>query len=338
MEGSLVNLYDMCNRSVFSAAIRGFLGNYDSSLEEMMVYEKTLLFDSFLAAIASGLVPEIFLRKARAAQRFVGHYLATALLKDEMTDLARTMESDIQVTQATMMFVISWALNANSLPTIFWMIHFLLRDPDLKSRVLAEVYQVLRDEIGWEVQTATTLPKLTRAALNKMKLLHGMVHEALRMRSAIHLARTVMEDTVIEVNTGDPKHRQKFFIPKGHQIHTTNPHQDPEIFPEPDRVIPERFAFGQEHCDASGQLLAVPLMAFGHGVSTCIGRHFAKLEGPAAVVQLLVAFDWEAIHPEANEPQPDYTRYSFVMPIDSQQRDHPALQYRIRVKPQFHKS
>jgi cytochrome P450 len=247
----------------------------------------------------------------------------TALVHDVGKDVFQCPELDV----GFFLFTMAWALNANSMPTIFWTVHYLLRKPALREQVMAQVYAVLKSETGWDSDTATEFPVLKMGTLEKMTLMRSLTLEALRMQSSIHLPRMVMEDTIIDAGG------EKYFLRKGCILNATNVHHDPKVFPNPKEVSAERFLPGKKHFDEKGKGIAIPNMAFGHGQSTCLGRHFALMESPAAAVLYLTCFDWDPVDPQASDPPPDFRRYTFgCMPVHPDYENHSSVQYR-RTRP-----
>ena len=288
-------------------------------------------FDDSFVQIASGLVPEFLMKQQRKAQHLVGNYLVTALQDHEMTDLARDLFSMLGSWKASnVAFLFAWALNANSLPTIFWMILFLLRDKEAYGQVMGQVYDVLKTETGWDVSTATEFPVLHADVISKMTLMKSFMWETLRLRSSIHINRELTKDTVVTLDG------EQFLLRRGNMIMCTNSHHDPSVFPDPEALVADRFLEEKDHFDAKGKKIFLPVQAFGHGVSMCPGRHFALMEGPAMAAMMLACFDWEAVSPEASVPPPSYERFGFgCMPLHPDYMKDPSVFFRVRVKPQF---
>ena len=82
-----------------------------------------------------------------------------------------------------------------------------------------------------------------------------------------------------------------FTIPKGwsalYQINST--HSDVEVFPEPKRFDPERFAPDEDKPKPFSHL------PFGGGLRECLGKEFARLEMKIFAVQLLRDYQWELL-------------------------------------------
>lgn len=72
----------------------------------------------------------------------------------------------------------------------------------------------------------------------------------------------------------------------------------PEIYPEPDKFIVDRFLKKRESGEAGASskwqfvTTSPDHMAFGHGRQACPGRFFASNEIKVAMVHLLLKYDW----------------------------------------------
>ncbi|KAH9227500.1 hypothetical protein K456DRAFT_1848423 [Colletotrichum gloeosporioides 23] len=73
-------------------------------------------------------------------------------------------------------------------------------------------------------------------------------------------------------------------------------HRDPDIFPNPDAFIPERWLIG-ENGTTETQLRRVErsFLTFGHGSHTCSGKHISIMEVTKLVGTLLLKYDMEYV-------------------------------------------
>jgi cytochrome P450 len=72
-------------------------------------------------------------------------------------------------------------------------------------------------------------------------------------------------------------------------------HRLPELYTEPDRFDPDRFALPREE-DKKHPLA---LVGFGHGSHSCLGMEFAQMEMKIVLSTLLRHYDWTV--------KPDYS-------------------------------
>ena len=72
-------------------------------------------------------------------------------------------------------------------------------------------------------------------------------------------------------------------------------HHDPEVFPEPDKFIPERWTDSSVEKKAE---MERSFFAFGAGPRTCIGRYISFIEIQKVITELLRHFEVTLVDPE----------------------------------------
>jgi len=95
-----------------------------------------------------------------------------------------------------------------------------------------------------------------------------------------------------------------YVLPKG-TICVASPfvmHQRPDLWPDPARFDPDRFA-----PEAEAQRHKGAFFPFSLGPRTCIGNHFALMEGPIVLATLLHHADFELVDRRGAEPDPQAT-------------------------------
>jgi cytochrome P450 len=174
-----------------------------------------------------------------------------------------------------------WAGVANTLPATFWALYHLLRHPEARAAVLAELRAVDGD---------LALP----ATLKKLPLFHSSVLEALRLSSSSLLVRQVMRPFTLTLSTGE-----SYALREGDRICLAPElnHTDPELFAEPERFRFDRFvgADGPAQFFKRGKRVPLALMPFGAGVSMCPGRFLASNEVVQIVAFMLTRFELELL-------------------------------------------
>ena len=147
------------------------------------------------------------------------------------------------------------------------------RDPVIQNRLAAEAA-----DIGDRDPTVDDVPRLPNTV--------RVIHEAMRLcPPAAVVTRMTMRDTVVD----------GFRIKEGTNvmvgIYTL--HRDPELWDQPERFDPNRFA--PEHSAGRDRWQYLP---FGGGPRTCIGDHFAMLEATLGLASIIRTADITALNSE----------------------------------------
>ncbi|XP_058064803.1 probable cytochrome P450 9f2 [Anopheles bellator] len=163
-----------------------------------------------------------------------------------------------------------------------FMAHELAVNPDVQRK--------LRDEID-EVRSSLGGRPLTYETMQSMAYLDMVAMETLRKWTpAPFLDRLCTKPYVLRDHDGHTVQLRKgdgVWIPAGAIM------RDPDLFPEPDRFDPERFA--------GGPVDSTTMLAFGLGPRNCIGSRFALMETKAVFYYLLSTFHLE-MGPQTQHP------------------------------------
>lgn len=166
-----------------------------------------------------------------------------------------------------------------------WTFHLLGRNPEVYSRLQAEVEAALQGQ-----------PPLTPAGWQP-QLLDEVIKEALRLFPPIHLGtRRVAERIDFDGHC----------VPAGerliYSIYLT--HRDPAIWEDPDDFKPERFGDG-------GTRPPFAYVPFGGGPRACIGAAFGMAEARLVTARLLQTFHFQPVNSKVHahmgatlEPRP----------------------------------
>jgi cytochrome P450 len=187
--------------------------------------------------------------------------------------------SDRQVRDEVLtLFVAGHETTASSLA---WSLMLLAQHPTEYARVRAEV-----DAVGY-IPSFADIPRLA--------LCGRVFKEALRLYPPVYLfGRQAASD--VEIGG--------YAMKKG-TIVVISPyalHRRPEIWPDPDRFDPDRFL-----PDAEAARPRTAFLPFSAGPRTCIGNHFALMEGPLVLATLLLHADFELLDPRGSTPEPTAT-------------------------------
>jgi len=234
--------------------------------------DRTRALKSALGLLEARVARMIAERRAHPAER---RDLLSLLLEARSEDDGATM-SDKQVRDEVLtLFVAGHETTATALA---WALMLLAQHRDVYARLRQEV-----DALG-RVPTLADLPKLA-LALRVFK-------ESLRLYPPVYLFGRV---AVMDVQVGD------YILPKGTVVLLSpfSLHRRPELWPDPERFDPERFLPVEEaRRDRSA------FIPFSAGPRTCIGNHFALMEGPLVLATLLHHADFELVDPRGAQPEP----------------------------------
>ncbi|MDR6224085.1 cytochrome P450 [Desmospora profundinema] len=173
------------------------------------------------------------------------------------------------------LFVAGHETTSNALT---WTIFLLSQHPDILADLL--------DELDGALQGASP----TMEKLNQLPLLEGVVKESLRLLPPASIGMRI---------TGSPCVLGGFFLPKGSNIFYSPfvTHRLPELYPEPNRFHPKRWA-GLKRSPYE-------FLPFGAGPHMCMGWAFAMQEMKVVLAMLLQRYrlfvvDHTKIEPNLN--------------------------------------
>lgn len=171
-----------------------------------------------------------------------------------------------------------------------WAFQELCKDPDTAAAVQRE-----GDELAGWVPVRDGAPPLPRSL--------AAFKEALRLHPPVYI---VLREAKEDVEIGG------FELPRGAIVIVSiyGIHHHPDVYPDPERFDPRRFAPEAEAMRARGAWLP-----FGAGPRVCIGNHFALLEGQLVLATFARTVRFEPVGP-AVRPAPTATlRPSSGMPV-----------------------
>jgi cytochrome P450 len=149
-------------------------------------------------------------------------------------------------------------------------LHYLTRNPDVLARAKAEV------DALWG---ASDNPEPTYTDVAKLRYVRAVLDESLRLwPTAPGYLRVARKDTVLG---------GRYRIKKGQWVLVVLPlvQRDPQVWPDPERFDPDRFAPGQAKNRAHAY------KPFGTGQRACIGRQFALHEAVLTLGMILHRYD-----------------------------------------------
>jgi cytochrome P450 len=155
-------------------------------------------------------------------------------------------------------------------------LHYLTRNPDVMARAKAEV------DALWG---GSDNPEPSYSDVTKLRYVRAVLDESLRLwPTAPGYLRVARKDTVLG---------GRYRIKKGQWVLVVLPlvQRDPQVWPDPERFDPDRFAPGQAKNRAHSY------KPFGTGQRACIGRQFALHEAVLTLGMILHRYD---LAPEKN--------------------------------------
>ncbi|XP_053055814.1 prostacyclin synthase isoform X2 [Acinonyx jubatus] len=237
-----------------------------------------------------------------AARAHRSKWLGSYLLYLEEIGVPEDMQARALVLQL-------WATQGNMGPAAFWLLLFLLKNPEALAAVRGELEQLLsRTE-----QTVSQMTTLPQKLLDSMPVLDSVLSESLRLTAAPFITREVMVDLAMPMADG-----REFSLRRGDRLLLfpfLSPQKDPEIYTDPEVFKYNRFlnSDGSEKKDfyKDGKRLKHYSMPWGAGHNQCLGKAYAISSIKQFVFLVLVHFDLELINPDAEIPEFDLSRYGF---------------------------
>uniref|UniRef100_A0A8C0PNK5 Prostacyclin synthase n=1 Tax=Canis lupus familiaris TaxID=9615 RepID=A0A8C0PNK5_CANLF len=227
--------------------------------------------------------------------------------------------------QARALVLQLWATQGNMGPAAFWLLIFLLKNPEALAAVRGEFEQLL-SRAEQPISRMTTLPQ---KLLDNMPVLDSVLSESLRLTAAPFITREVMVDLAMPMADG-----REFSLRRGDRLLLfpfLSPQKDPEIYTDPEVFKYNRFlnSDGSEKKDfyKDGKRLKNYSMPWGAGHNQCLGKAYAISSIKQFVFLVLVHLDLELINPDMEIPEFDLSRYGFGL----MQPEHDVpVRYRTR--------
>ncbi|KAF3797066.1 Cytochrome P450 monooxygenase andK [Colletotrichum gloeosporioides] len=156
-------------------------------------------------------------------------------------------------------------------------------------------YNILRSSRAYarltkDVRENLQLP-VTFTKAYAIPYLRAVIQEAMRLHPSVgQLLGRVVPPTGATIG--------KFYLAPGTEVGMSPwvVHRDPDIFPNPDAFIPERWLVGENGTtEAQLRRMERSFLAFGHGSHTCSGKHISIMEVTKLVGTLLLKYDMEYV-------------------------------------------
>ncbi|XP_069581336.1 prostacyclin synthase-like [Brachyistius frenatus] len=269
------------------------------------VYEEYMKFDGLLTKLARGTLRAGEKRTALSVRRRLWELLApTGLTEDSGSSpwlhayrrLLQEEGSD-EETQKKAVLMQLWASQGNVGPAAFWLLGFLLTNPEALTAVKTEF-----SEISFLPDGSVSTPVFDSA-----------LEETLRLTAAPFITREVVQEKTLLMADG-----QQYLLRKGDRVCLfpfISPQMDPEIHRQPQKFKYDRFLNedGSVKKDfyKGGRRLKYYTMPWGAGTNGCVGKQFAINTIRQFVYMLLTNYDVELCDPHAQMPEINASRYGF---------------------------
>ncbi|KAK1635793.1 cytochrome P450 [Colletotrichum phormii] len=183
--------------------------------------------------------------------------------------------------RAAMHMGLIWAINANAVPMTAYMLFEMVRDPQLLSRIRAEVKTAM--VVGTNTASVLDIDITKLAAL---PLLNSVYNECLRLRSSIPISRRLRQDIEID---GYTLKKDNFILAPSWLSHI-----DEAVWAFPGH--PARDFWAERFLQPEMRKVKLgDYCPYGGGGVICPGRFFAKHEILAAVAMMVTTFDMEFV-------------------------------------------
>uniref|UniRef100_A0A8C8LLH6 Prostacyclin synthase n=1 Tax=Oncorhynchus tshawytscha TaxID=74940 RepID=A0A8C8LLH6_ONCTS len=209
-------------------------------------------------------------------------------------------------TQRRALLLQLWATQGNVGPAAFWLLGFLLTNPEAMRAVKKEFSKI-------SGQDSAQCPLLDR--LQHTPVFDSALEETLRLSAAPFITREVVQAKTLHMADG-----QEYKLRSGDRVCLfpfISPQMDPEIHQEPQRFKYDRFLNQEGSVKKDffkgGRRLKYYTMPWGAGTNGCVGKRFAISSIRQFVYLVLSHLELELCDPEAQMPEVNSSRYGFGM-------------------------
>ncbi len=272
---------------VMNIAAHSFLGKDFREKLGVGIFDDFREFSEGMDPVLPGWLPiPKFMRSQKAKKKL--HGILGKLIKErrqspvETRDFLQTLsESTYENGKAVedevlinLILLLVWAGHETTAGHISWGLIDLLQNPTFTEKLLAQQQEVLGKKLH-----------LTMDDLKQLKHIDHALKETERLHPVAYVLFRSANETFDYNGYTIPKDTKIFIAP-------WVAHLMPDVFEQPNRFMPERFAQKQENYS---------LVGFGGGVHRCAGVNFAYLEMRVLLTILLQYYDFELMN---KDPQP----------------------------------
>ncbi|XP_040890709.1 prostacyclin synthase-like [Toxotes jaculatrix] len=309
-------LFDFSYGLLFKAGYLTLFGGEqnNNSSDPASVYEEYKKFDGLLTKMARGTLKAAEKRTAQSVRQRLWELLAPAGLTEDsgsspwLRGYRRLLQEEgtDEDTQRKAVLMQLWATQGNVGPAAFWLLSYLLTNPEALTAVKREFSQIS------QMETSET-PLMDRPM--NTPVFDSALEETLRLTAAPFITREVVQEKTLHMADG-----QEYVLRKGDRVCLfpfNSPQMDPEIYHEPQKYKYNRFLNedGSVKTDfyKGGKKLKYYTMPWGAGTNGCVGKQFAINTIRQFVYMVLTNYDLELCDPNGQMPEVNASRYGFGM-------------------------
>ncbi|KAM9760093.1 prostacyclin synthase-like [Menidia menidia] len=309
-------LFNLCYGLLFRAGYLTLFGGEqnNNAVDPSRVYEEYKKFDGFLTKLARGTLKTEEKKTAESVRKRLWDLLAPAGLNEDSASspwlhaYKQLLQEDgvDEETQRKAVLMQLWATQGNVGPAAFWLLAFLLTNPEALMAVKREFSQISQME--------TSEAFLVERSV-KTPVFDSALEETLRLTAASFITREVVQEKILHMADGS-----EYLLRKGDRVCLfpfVSPQMDPEIYCQPQKFKYDRFLNedGSVKKDfyKGGKLLRYHTMPWGAGTNGCVGKPFAISTIRQFVYMLLTNYDLELCDSKAEIPEINTSRYGFGM-------------------------
>jgi len=323
-----MELTEAVAKLVFSASVESlfgaaFLQRHGEGYLYQAFFEFEQCFELAASPIPHFLQPKFKKARRKLLKAITKSYLCGDFAKSTIGDLIQVSEMPRHAIP-NMVLALLWASQANTVPTAFWTLGFLLL-PENKDTYLKEIRASI-DQGGIDVRSRN----LSMLSCDSSSLLIKCCMESLRLRSASTDVRIASKDFVL--NHG---HDENVLIEKGTMVMICPwlSHMDPRLYEDQPTVFNPhrqgaalpcntntntRTCINRELHGAAAGVGGLAGLAFGGGKFRCPGRSIAEMELGLVVGLILDELEVELVLEENQSGKKASTAVSISYPGDPQ--------------------
>ncbi|XP_068170496.1 prostacyclin synthase-like isoform X2 [Antennarius striatus] len=280
----------------------------NNSTDPALVYEEYKKFDGLLTKMARGTLKTEEKTTAQDVRQRLWELLAAAGLAEDARSCSwlhayrrflREEGVDEETVKKAFLMQL-WASQGNVGPAAFWLLGFLLKNPEALTAVKTEM----------ETSSCSLLHRPV-----KTPVFDSALEETLRLTAAPFITREVVHEKTLHMADG-----QEYLLRKGDRVCLfpfNSPQMDPEVHQEPqifkyDRFLNEEGSVKRDFYKG-GRRLKYYTMPWGAGTNGCVGKQFAINTIREFVYMVLTNYELELCDPNAQMPEVNVSRYGFGM-------------------------